>query len=118
MSTGDPQLRALDGTGHGGIHVAGNDDEIGFLLQADLLESDHHLGGLLGMGSRTDAEVDVGPRQVEVGEENVGHRGVVMLPRVDELLIREANSLDGVDERGNLHEIWTRPDDVKDLLSQ
>ena len=61
--------------------------------------------------ARPDAEVDVRLGQTEVAEEDVRHRGVVVLAGVDHLL-GDAPGGQRPDDRRGLHEIGPRADDV------
>src|SRR5262249_12091667 len=63
-------------------------------------EALEHAGGLDGVTGGPDAEVDVGRRQAELPEEDVGHQVVVVLAGVDEDLIMPAAQ--GAAEQGRL----------------
>ena len=83
--------------------------------QQDPLDPDERLRRLLGVRSGADAEELVRPRHPELAEEDVRHRVVVVLPRVQE------HELQGGVERGQLpvhrsrlHEVRPRADDKAD----
>ena len=98
-----------------GIHVAHDKDQIRGPLAHDGLESLHRATRLGGMAARTHAQVDVGFRKAELGEEDIRHRDVVMLAGVDKhVLERLAGPPEGGQERRNLHEVGSRANDAED----
>ncbi len=67
-----------------GVHVADHDDQVRLSFGQHGFEAQHDLGDL-GRGARGfHLEVHVRVRQLEVGEEGVGHGTVVVLARVDQ----------------------------------
>ena len=62
----------------------GTTTSVGLALEQHLLDADERAGGLLGVRAGADAEEDVGRRQPELVEEDVGHLRVVVLAGVDE----------------------------------
>ena len=66
------------------------------------------------MAAGPDAEVDIGSRDAQVGEEDVGHVGVIVLPGVDDdVSVFGRGHLGG--DRGQLDELGAGPDDAEDL---
>jgi len=95
------------------VTVAVDDHESRAHREELRLERGHHGGRLLGVAPRSHTEVHVRLGQVQLGEEDLGHVVVVVLPGVDEAL------LDGVvgesgDHRRRLREVRARPDHVGD----
>ena len=80
----DHQLRCNDRAGHGGIHISDYHNEIGLVLHAYLFKFDHHPGGLLGVGSGADTQVDVRNRDTQIAEEHVRHPFVIVLAGVEQ----------------------------------
>src|SRR6185312_17409738 len=65
----------------------------------------HHDGGrLLRVRAGPHPEIDDGPRHPELAEEHLGHRLVVVLAGVDQLM-RDAGPLEGAVDRRRLHEV-------------
>ena len=56
----DQQLRRHQRRRHRRVHVADDDDQVGPLGEADLLERDHHLRGLHRVAAGADAEIAIG----------------------------------------------------------
>lgn len=95
------------------IDVADDDDAARPVLVQRRLEAFHHLGGLHRMAAGADLEVQVGLRQLEVGEQAVAHARVVVLAgmhqqRRQRRLVRGQRTQD----RRDLHEIGPRADDA------
>ena len=64
---------------------------------------------------RADAEEDVRRRQVELPEEDVGHPGVVVLPRMDEDRVGfRVGGAQRAQHRSRLHEVRARAHDEAD----
>ena len=78
------------------VDVAGDDAEVDLALHQHPLDPDQRLRRLLAVRSRADAEELVRPRHPELAEEDVRHRVVVVLPRMQE------HELQGGIERGQL----------------
>ena len=90
------------------------------VLEEDGVHRREHGAGLDPVGAGADAEVDVGGRDVEILEEDVGHVGVVVLARVDDDVLvargghrvgdgRELDELGaGTDDRQDSHG-WALP---------
>ena len=69
--------------------------------------------GLHAVAARADAQVDVGVGDAEIGEEDVRHVDVVVLAGVNDLVV-DADRLEGLGHRRELHELRTGPDDADD----
>ena len=80
------ELRGSQRPGQGGVRVAEYDDALRPLLLHDRLEALEYARRLHGLARGAHAEVEVGPRQVKVAEEDVGHEVVVVLAGVHEEL--------------------------------
>ena len=112
----DPQLLGGDGTGHGRIDVADDDDQIGPLLQADLFELDHDPRRLLGVGAAADLQVDIRLGHAEIDEKGLAHFFVVMLPGMHQQMLDLVGILvHGLDDRGHFHEVRPGTDHVDDF---
>ena len=112
----DSQLFSRDGAGHGGVDIPHHDDQIRLFPQADLFELDHDPGGLLGMGTATHFQIDIGLGHAEVVEEGFAHLLVVVLAGVDEEVLDFVRvSVHGLDDRGHFHEVGAGADDVEDF---
>src|SRR6185369_7123104 len=96
------------------IDVADDDHEVRPVLDTRLFERVHDPAGLNGMTRRANAEVAIGPRKIEVPEKAPSHRLVVVLAGIDQNLTRALPRVESFDDRRNLHEVWTRADDVHD----
>ena len=83
----------------------------GAQVDEDPIELDHDGRRLGRMGARADVEVDVRLGQVQLTEEDPGHRLIVVLARVDEDLL-DSPATERTDDRGGLHEVGSRPDHV------
>ena len=64
--------------------AATDDHDVGIRTRQDWLQAAHCLGGLGQWRARADAKIVVGLWYGEIGEERAGHRGVVVLARVNE----------------------------------
>jgi hypothetical protein len=72
---------------------------------------------LLGMRSRSDAEIEIRLGQLEIPKEDLGHRLIIVLSRVHDQMPDAAGMLlKCLMQRGNLHEIRPGPDDANDGL--
>ena len=97
------------------VDVPGDDDEIDLALAEDALDADERLCGLLGVGSRADAEELVRLREAELGEEDVRHHVVVVLAGVDEHeLERGVQARQRAVHGRRLHEVRPGADDEAD----
>ena len=78
------QLDGRQGAGDRRVDVADDDHGVGPLLEHDRLEPLHDLGRLDGVRARADLEVDVGPGDAQLLEEEPRHPLVVVLAGVDQ----------------------------------
>ena len=116
MGDADAELLGGYGAGQSGIDVANDDDEVGLLAEANLLEGGHDLARLHGVAGGADLEVDVRAGKAKLPEKHAVHALVIMLPGVHEELGETLRVFaERGDERRHLHEIGPRPDDVEDL---
>ena len=115
MGDFDLQFCCNQGAGHGGIDIADDNDPIRLMLEADFFEPEHYLGGLPGMRSGADFEVNVWRGYLQVAEKGFGHCDIIVLPGVDQHVV-DPGSVPGVvffdcgNERGDFHEVRPRPD--------
>jgi hypothetical protein len=65
------------------------------------------------MCARTDGQVHIGRRDVELLEEHIRHIDVIVLAGVDEGLGHICVVFQGVQDGDDLHEVGARSDDVK-----
>ena len=114
VGEGQVQLRRREGRGERRVGVAVGQHEVRLALEHRRLERLQHARGLAAVAAGTDAEVEVGLRDAEFREEDVGHRRVVVLARVhDEVLDVRAAGVGGCDcaaDRRELHELRARAD--------
>ena len=99
------------------VHVTGYDDEVRTQLEERPLELVERARRLLGMGPRSDRELDVRLRQRELGEEDVRHQVVVVLTGVDQTLLDLAATLELRVQRRHLHVVRACADDVSHKLA-
>ena len=111
MAHGEVELRGREGPREGRVRVPVHDDDVRVLLLEDFLELDQHRPGLAGVGPGADPQVVIWFRDVQDLEEDVAHRIVVVLTRVDEDLLVVATDLAA--HGGGLHELGPRPDDAR-----
>ena len=114
VAEGDPLFRGNERDGRRRVDVSSDEDDVGSVLPADLLERRHDPGGLAGVRVGADLEVDVGPRHAELIEEDARHVLVVVLTGVDEE-VRDPSPEDLLHDGGHLHEIGPRAHDAQDL---
>jgi len=110
------QLRRHQRRRHRRIHVADHDHEVGALFEAHLFEADHHVARLHGVAGRSDFKVAIGHRQRQFSDETLGHRLVVVLPRIHENLANAGHAAERVHERRDLHVVGPRAHHVQDGL--
>ena len=84
----DPHLRRGQRRRQGRVDVAGDEHQVGRLVDQDRLEALHHPRRLLGVAARADLEHVVGRRHPELLEEDLRHQPVVVLAGVDDRVAR------------------------------
>ena len=107
----DAQLGGGQRRGQGGIDVAGDQHQVGGVLQQVGLDAGERRGRLLGVGARADAEVGIRLAHLEALDESPGERLVVVLARVQEPDRDPLGLIQRGDHRRRLDEVGTRPDD-------
>ncbi len=106
-------LRRHQGAGHRRIDVAVDHHPVRRQTVQHGLELRHDPGGLDRVAPGSHAEIDIRSRQAEVCEEPITHRRVVVLAGVYQVLAHARNGCAGPEHRRHLHEIGSRPNDVK-----
>jgi hypothetical protein len=89
--------------------------EVGRGVGQNALERLHDARGLGRVRARPHAEVDVGPWELQVFEEDLRHVVVVVLPGVDQGEVESAAFIELAPDRRDLHEVRPRADDGKYL---
>ena len=108
-------LHCGEGAGEGGVGVAVDEGPVRLVLLEDLVHPGEHRAGLAAVGAGTDGEVHVRCRDPQVREEDVAHRGVVVLSGVDDDVLDVVPLRGGIRDRGELDELWARTHDGQDL---
>lgn len=111
MSYANAQFACGESAGDGGIDIAHNDDPIRLVLDADGLEFNHDASGLLRMRARANSEIDVRLWNLKVGEEVIGHLGVIVLARVNQEDVVVTPSAEGFEDGRDFHKIGARAGD-------
>jgi hypothetical protein len=83
----DVELGADDGARQSRIGVAVKQHAIRALLEENNLKAFDHLASLLSVGTGTDAQVGIGRRDTQFGEEDRAHVVVVMLSGVNDQVV-------------------------------
>src|SRR5215471_2186527 len=109
------ELRADEGGGQSGVHIAVDEDEMGLTLDHDRLECGHDSGCLLAVSSRADAEIHVRLGHFELAEEHVGHGSSVVLTGVDQSLADFGICAQGAQNRIGFHEVGARAYDMENV---
>ena len=97
--------------GQGGIDVAGDQHQVGGVLQQVGLDAGERRGRLLGVGARADAEVGIRLAHLEALDESPGERLVVVLARMQEPDRDPVGLIQRGDHRSRLDEVGPRPHD-------
>ena len=105
----DPHLRRGERARQGGVRVAVDEHHVRALGGQQRRERRQHAPGLLRVGAAAEVEQVLGPRKVELVEEDLREDRVVVLARVDEHLV--GGLAQPVGDRGGLHELRPVPDD-------
>ena len=75
-------FRCRDRRRQGRVHIAVHEHQVGPFARQHRFHRRHHRCGLCGVGARSDGEVVLGSRDLEIHEKRVGHGHVVVLARV------------------------------------
>jgi hypothetical protein len=108
------QLRGDQCRGQGRVDVAVHDEQSRVELDELVLQRGEQRGRLAGMAAGAHTQVDVGPWQAELAEEDVGHPLVVVLAGVDEHVGVIGPSLRRPHHGRRLHEVGPGPHDMHD----
>ena len=108
-------LHRGEGAGEGGVGIAVDEGPVGLVLLEDLIHPGEHRAGLAAVGAGADGEVHVRCRDPQVREEDVAHRGVVVLSGVDDDVFDIVPLCGGIRDRGELDELWACAHDRQDL---
>ena len=111
VGDGDVQLGRGERRGQGRVDVAGDQHQVGGVLEQVRLDADQHRRRLLGVGAGADAEVGVGLAHPEALDEAARERLVVVLARVQEPDRDPLGFLQRGDHRRRLDEVRPRPHD-------
>ncbi len=114
MTNRQQQLLGGNRAGERRIDVAGDNDPIGRLVDAQRLIGDHHGRGLLRVAAAAGAEIVVRLRQGKIAKEGVRHVRVVVLTGVNENRPAPALLAQRMPQRRHFHEIGPRCDDEMD----
>jgi hypothetical protein len=106
------ELHAGERTGDRAVHVSDNDHIIRLSFAAHVIEAHHHPSGLFGMGTAPYAKEPRRMRHLQVLEEGIRHRRIIMLSGVDDVVFEPIrHCLECTMDRCDLHEIGPRADD-------
>ncbi len=97
----------------GGVHVAVDHDPGRAIGHELVLEGRQQCSGLVSLAARADTQADIGRRQVEVPEEDVGQQRVVVLAGMDDPL-GDAKRAQRADDGRRLDEVRPRAHDMHD----
>ena len=97
------------------VHISVNQDQIRCVLRHCVFKANHDFGGLSGVRTRADFQVEVRPRHAQLVEKDLRHVGIIMLPGMNQTLLDSGVGVDRFDDRCRLHKVWTRADDVKEF---
>ena len=84
VGDGDQQLGGSQAGSKCRVHVPDQEQGVGALLDQQILDAHEYLGGLDGVGARSDGQIHVGLGDSEVPKEVRRHGCVVVLARMDE----------------------------------
>ena len=100
----DVELRGRKGPGHDGVGVALDENDVGGLLNQNILDPGQDLSGLPGLGSGADVEVVLRLGQFEFLEERPVHLVGVVLPGVEDEVVK-VSRFAFPDDRGHLDDL-------------
>ena len=108
-----PQVDCAERSRKRGVDIPGNDDPVRPFLAENRLEALDDARRLLSVRARADAQHVIRLGHAELGEEDIRHRFVVVLARVDDdVPVLPEPLAAGRDDRRHLHEVRPRADDV------
>src|SRR5258708_14267017 len=81
-------------------------------VEKDRLDALENFGGLGGMGTRTDFEIDLGRGDAHLTEENVGERFIVVLAGMNEDRFDFWMALHLPQQRRDFRQVRTRADNI------
>ena len=108
------KARAAAGAGDWLSLALDHHDQIRAVCETDVLETDHHPGGLHRLAGGPNLQVAIRHWQRELAQKSLRHRLVVVLPGVDEYLPDARRRLQRLHERRDLHVVGPGADDVDD----
>jgi hypothetical protein len=111
---GDVELGCRQASGERGVGVTVDEDDVGLLLEKDLLDALQGHRRLLAMRAGADLQVVLGVLDAQLAEEDPAHAVVVVLPRVHDDLVR-VDGRQGAAHRRHLDELRPGADDGEDL---
>lgn len=117
MRYADSEFGTNERGGQGGIYIAVDKNPVRLALLQHWFQASHDLGGLAGVTSGADLQIDVALGHFQLGKKYFGHRCVVMLAGVDETLVHAGLCRERSKERRRLHEVWARAHHVKNVHS-
>jgi hypothetical protein len=83
------------------------------LLDQNRLERHHYFCRLNRVRSRTDLEMKIGRRNIQINKKRIGHRRVIMLSGVNDKRLKFIYAPPHLaNNRRDFHKIRTRPDNV------
>src|SRR5216684_471413 len=109
------ELGGNQGGSQCGVDIAHDEDEIGPAGHKHRFKPKHDPSGLLGTGARSDFEIYVSARDVQLLEEHSIHGDIIMLPRVDKADHESVLLAKRTDNWRNFHEVWTRAHNAIDM---
>ena len=109
------QLGRGEGARQRGVDVADHDDGRGPMLHQGGLEPLQHAAGLGAVRRRANRQRDVRRGKIQLPEEHVRHRFVVVLARVDDSSLDVRHSAETLVQRRDLHEVGPRTGHDEDL---
>ena len=111
------QFSTNHGRRHSRVHITINHHEVCGSSDEDRLERGHNGSRLRRVAARAHFQIDLGPGDAQLVEENGRHVGVEMLPGVYQYLPGDSGFGERRRDRRHLHEIRPRSDDVHNLHS-
>ena len=108
------KLRGRKRGTHRRVHVAGYDNRIGPQLDEQIFDAHQHGRGLSRVGSRSDAEIEVWHRHLEMLDEAPGQCTIVVLSRVDNLYIALAHPPQRMNHWRDFDKVGSGPNHAQD----